>query len=63
MPDGEWAQCGKCARKGYGIDSFHPYTSEFFPTLHGKLLTERCKACADESAKGMHGIVPEREAA
>lgn len=61
--DGEWAQCRKCAAKGYGVDSYHPFTSEFFPMLHGKLRTDRCRACQSESQSHTRGVVPDREAA
>lgn len=61
--DGEWVQCRKCAMKGYGVDAYHPFTSEFFPMLNGKLRTDRCRACASESQSHTHGMVPDRKAA
>jgi hypothetical protein len=63
MADGEWAQCRKCAAKGYGIDSFHPFTREFFPLRGDKLRTDNCHACLSEMHAQTHGIVPERKAA
>jgi hypothetical protein len=60
--DGEWAQCRKCALKGYGDDSFHPFTTEFFPMLHGKMRTDQCRACQSEAQKGTKGMVAANDA-
>lgn len=62
-PDGEWAQCPSCVRAGYGVDSWHPATSEYWVTLHGALQFQKCKACRSEVQARKFGMVPEWRAA
>lgn len=64
-PDGEYALCRSCQRAGYGPDSWHPATSEFWPELHGRLRMGKCKACRSEVQARKFGFVrvDEREAA
>jgi len=46
--DGEYCQCGRCARIGYGVDAWHPVSEEFWPMDHGRLSLVMCKACRSE---------------
>ena len=62
-PDGEYALCKPCKRQGYGADSWHPATDEFWPTLHGKVLFYRCRACASEAVtRSKKAHAPEKAA-
>lgn len=63
MPDGEHALCRSCQRAGYGVDSWHPATVEFWPVLHGHLLFNKCRACRSEVQARKFGFVPVKEAA
>lgn len=62
-PDGEYCQCTRCARLGYGPDSWHPVTAEFWPRCNGRLSLNRCKACCGEVMARRHGVVQTAEAA
>lgn len=63
MPDGEHRLCRSCFEKGYGVDSYHPVTGEFWPVRRGQLALGRCMACkaeAEVKRKGMRrGVVPD----
>ncbi len=61
--DGEYRLCPRCAQLGYGVDSYHPATREFWTVQHGRLWFGRCLACAGELSARKHGVVPEKEAA
>lgn len=61
--DGEWFRCSGCARRGYGVDSWQPMTSEFFATHAGRLILSKCKACRADVAAHKRGVVPARAAA
>lgn len=58
-PDGEYAQCTNCVRAGYGPDSWHPATAEFWATWNGLLQFQKCKACRSEVQARKFGMVPE----
>lgn len=58
-PDGEYRQCRCCAARGYGEDSWHPATSEFWRIANGKLLFSRCRACLSDVAAKKDGLVTE----
>jgi hypothetical protein len=58
MPDGEWRMCRECLNRGYGVDAWLPLTSQYWPLLHGKLWTGRCRACNEDRRYGKRGIVP-----
>jgi len=62
-PDGEYCQCPRCARRGYGQDSWHPVTAEYWPMNRGRLSLARCKACCGEVMAHKNGVVPAAEAA
>lgn len=57
-PDGEYKQCARCAKKGYGEDSWHPATPEYWPMRGGRLSLFRCKACCGEVMAHKNGVVP-----
>lgn len=61
--DGEYVQCPNCARAGYGVDSWHPATPEFWVTWNGQLQFQKCKACRSEVQARKFGFVPEGMAA
>jgi len=56
-PDGEYAQCSSCARAGYGPDSWHPATCEYFPMQYGRLRFDRFRACRSEVQERQFGFV------
>lgn len=56
--DGEYRLCSRCLHIGYGEDSYHPATDEFWPRVHGQLWFGRCLACACEMGSRRKGIVP-----
>lgn len=58
-PDGEYAQCPRCTRLGYGPDAWHPCTSEFWPLTNGLLVYSRCKACMADRNCHRRGVIPE----
>jgi len=60
--DGEYRQCPRCERLGYGPDAWHPATSDFFPMLHGRVSFARCRACLTEITSRRYGVVPSQEA-
>jgi hypothetical protein len=62
-PDGEYVECKGCVRLGYGEDSWHPATREFWREINGAVNFARCKACRSESIERKHGVVPGRMAA
>lgn len=62
-PDGEYVECRGCVRLGYGEDSWHPATREFWREIDGAVNFARCKACLSEAHEGRRGFVPERIAA
>ncbi|MDQ7996086.1 MAG: hypothetical protein AAGC76_09555 [Luteibacter sp.] len=53
--DGEYAKCQSCERLGYGIDAWHPATSEFWREEYGLLSFERCRACICDLHKAKRG--------
>jgi hypothetical protein len=56
-PDGEYCACNRCLRLGYGEDSWHPLTTEFWPVIKGVLSLTNCRACTYErtmAGKGAH---------
>lgn len=55
--DGEYCKCTACERKGYGVDSWHPATAEFWRTREGRLYFNQCTACLSEMSEGKKGIV------
>ena len=57
--DGEYALCPSCARLGYGIDAWHPCTSEFWPVTRGLLIYSRCKACMCDRNAHKLGVISE----
>jgi len=61
-PYGEEYLCRSCARRGYGEDAWQPCTSEFWPTIKGKLWFGRCRACNEDLRYRMRGIVPANDA-
>ncbi len=63
-PDGEWRQCPSCEKKGYGADSWHPATREFYPYIKGGVSFARCIASDCEKRNGKRGVfLPEIGAA
>lgn len=56
-PDGEYRQCRSCVARGYGEDSWHPATSEFWRIESGKLRFGRCRACVSEAVAKTAGVV------
>jgi len=62
-PDGEYRLCRGCEARGYGIDSWHPATSEFWRTENGRLKFSRCRACLADVAAKKDGVVAAREMA
>ena len=62
-PDGTYCLCRSCAEKGYGEDSFHPATEEFWGVVKGRMQFGRCYACRveyDAARRGCrHGFLPE----
>jgi hypothetical protein len=59
-PDGEYVECRSCVRRGYGEDSWHPATREFWREVAGHVNFTQCKACISETAERKRGIVPGR---
>lgn len=57
--DCEWFRCPGCAKRGYGVDSWHPLTAEFWGTHRGRLMLHACKACRSDLARNRRGFVPE----
>lgn len=57
MPDGEYRLCLRCLHVGYGVDSWHPATPEFWPVTYGKLKFRRCRACIADVAARRFGFV------
>jgi hypothetical protein len=55
--DGEYCQCQSCVARGYGEDSWHPATTEFWRAEGGKLRLARCRACESEAAAKTGGMV------
>jgi hypothetical protein len=56
--DGEYRQCARCAHLGYGPDSWHPATREYWPVARGRIWFGRCLACNGELAARKFGVVP-----
>ncbi len=56
-PDGEWRECRSCARKGYGVDAWHPATREFWPVVNRRIWFGRCLACCSEMSSRKRGVV------
>lgn len=59
-PDGEYCRCAYCVRLGYGEDSWHPATTEFWRTVEGRLHFGQCKACLADVAERKRGVVGAR---
>ena len=48
-PDGEYAECPRCAAAGMGVDAWLPATSDFWYARHGRLQFFACRACRDSA--------------
>ena len=58
---GELALCTRCYRKGYGVDSYHPATSEFWTVgCDGRISLSLCRACVAEGKSRNHGQLDEK---
>ncbi|HEY4292080.1 helix-turn-helix domain-containing protein [Luteibacter sp.] len=56
-PDGEYAECRGCVRRGYGEDAWHPATTEFWRPMEGRLYFNQCRACLSEVSERKSGFV------
>lgn len=56
-PDGEHALCRSCQRAGYGEDSWHPATSDFWYVEQGRIRFNQCRACKTEQMSKTFGMV------
>lgn len=57
VSDGEHRLCRSCLRAGYGVDRWHPATTDFFTTSRGALEFAKCKACRSEVQARQFGRV------
>jgi len=60
---GKLALCCCCYAKGYGDDSYHPATVEYWPSRAGRPRLGRCRACDSECRGSRRGIVDGRKLA
>lgn len=56
-PDGEYVECARCAKLGYGADAWHPATPEFWRPTYGRLYFGQCRACISEVLERKAGFV------